>query len=127
MNTSTSASRAIVRLRTTFESCGCSIMLLVLHLGLREQDVAETEILQVTHAHRVQDAVEMVAFMLHYARMKTAYRAVNQRAVFIPTLVAQMRIARHQTAHARHAEAPLPAVLHRVGQRRDDRIDEHSL
>ena len=57
----------------------------------------------------------MVAFVLHDAGMKTAHRTVNERTVFVTPLIAQMRVTRHQSAHAGNAEAAFPSFFHRIG------------
>lgn len=69
----------------------------------------------------------MVALVLHHARMKAAHCAVDKRSVLVAPLIAQMGETRHQTAHAGHTQASLPSRFHRIGQRGDDRINEHRL
>ena len=79
-------------------------ILLVLHFLAGEKFFREAELGQFANAHRIQNPVEMVAFVLYDPRMEPVHRAVYRFAVFIPSLVAHLRMARHQAAHAGHAQ-----------------------
>src|SRR5262245_61143297 len=60
------------------------------HVGLiREQDIVKAEVAQVADTHWIQDAVQMIAFVLHHARVKAAHRAVDGFAARAVAAVAQ--------------------------------------
>src|SRR3569623_2035595 len=83
----------------------------------REQLVLETELGEVADAAGIEHAVEMIAFVLHHARVKSVHLAHEMAAVLVVTAVTQMGVARHQTAQAGHAETALPVLLHLVTQK----------
>src|SRR3569623_3329320 len=64
----------------------------------REQLVLETELGEVADAAGIEHAVEMIAFVLHHARVKSEHLAHEMAAVLVVTAVTQMGVARHQTA-----------------------------
>ena len=80
--------------------------------SLGKQHVGEPEVAQVADAHRIQDAVQVVAFVLDDARVEAVDVALDAAAGRIEALVAQPREARHDAAEARHRQAAFPAVLH---------------
>lgn len=63
-----------------------------------EQFFSKTESADVRNAHRIQDSVQMIAFVLHYARMETADSPVNRCALFVITLIADILETRHKAA-----------------------------
>jgi hypothetical protein len=75
-------------------------------------------------AHRVEDAVQVVALVLHHARVKAADLAADRVAERIEAVVAEARIPRHDAAQPGNRQAPFPILLDLVGQRREHRIDE---
>ena len=90
-----------------------------------EEHVRVAELTEVTHPHRIQYAIEVVALVLHDARMKTVDIAGKLLALGVKPAVAQAQQARHHAAQARNGQTTLPAILKLVGQRLEDRIDQH--
>src|SRR5690606_11016735 len=91
---------------------------------LRKQHIREPEPAEVPHPHRIQRAVEVVAFVLHYAGVKALGDAVDRLSIGREALVADAGVAGYDAAQAGHREAAFPAVLGLVVQRRDHRVDE---
>ena len=81
----------------------------------REQRLIEAEFREIADPHRVEDAVEVVALVLHHARVKSLDRALEAVAVLVKAGVAQTAPARHPAAHSRDREAAFPALFDFVG------------
>jgi hypothetical protein len=77
----------------------------------REKRLGEAESGQVTDSPRVENAVEMIAFVLHDAGMKVGRGAVNRLAIRIVATVSDMAEARHPASHSGHRQATFPALL----------------
>src|SRR2546422_4477939 len=77
----------------------------------RKQRLVEAEAGEVADPHRVEDAVEVVAFVLHHPGVKTLHLAFKKVSFFVKPLVAPRAPARHPAAHPRHREATFPAFL----------------
>ena len=76
-----------------------------------KQNIGVAEAREVAHAHRIQDAVEVVAFVLHDARMEAVGVALDRPALQIDAAVAELRVARHDAAQARAPTGTLPSPL----------------
>ena len=75
---------------------------------------------------RIQNSVEVVAFVLDHARMEAGHFALEWVAQLIEPGVADMCPARHHAAHSGYRQAPFPTIFGGVRQRRDHRIAKHS-
>jgi hypothetical protein len=91
--------------------------LIVLQILPWEQLFGKTEVAHVKNAHWIKYARQMIAFVLHYARMEIIHSAIYDLTVLIETTVTQAAVTRHQTAHAWHAQASLPALFHFISNR----------
>ena len=65
---------------------------------IREENIGKAKLPHISNTHRIQNAVEMIAFVLNDARMKPLDRSLNGLAVSIETAIAQKFPARHQPA-----------------------------
>src|SRR5881394_3508059 len=65
----------------------------------------ESEAAHVGHSLRVEDAIEMVALVLHDARVESLGETVDGVAFLVRAGIAKLRVARHDPAHARNREA----------------------
>lgn len=65
----------------------CSVVLV--GIQIREQHFRETELAEVADAHRIQDALQVIALMLHHAGMEAVDGAVNLVALQVQALIAQ--------------------------------------
>src|SRR5687768_15640355 len=92
-----------------------------------KQRFIEAEAGEVADAHRVEDAVEMVDLVLHDTGMEVFDVALEFPPGLVETRIAQLLVARHDAAHARHGQAAFPALFEIVRQRRQHRVDEHGL
>src|SRR5687768_6664325 len=92
-----------------------------------KQRVIETEPGEVTNAHRVQDAVEVIALVLHHAGVKAGDLAHEALAALVVPGVFEPRVAGYPAAHAGNGKAALPARFHVVAERAESRIDEHGI
>src|SRR5439155_13887396 len=79
---------------------------------------------EIAYAVEVDHPVQVVRLMLAHAREEVLGDDVDRLALPVVTLQTHRREAWHHPAHVRNRETPLPALLHLVGQRRDDWIDE---
>lgn len=79
-----------------------TIWLIVFELLIRKQHVGEAEIAKIFDPHGVENAYQMIAFMLHYAGMKALDRAIDRLSSLSHSGVAKLRVSRHQSAHAGH-------------------------
>src|SRR5262245_20516244 len=79
---------------------------------------------KVAHAIEIDLAVEMVGLVLAHAREEILGDYVDRLALAIEALQTHRGEAGHHPPHVGDRKAPFPALLHLVGQRRDDRIDE---
>jgi hypothetical protein len=93
----------------------------------REEHVLEAELRKIAHAHGVEDAIQVIHFMLHHPRMKTLHRPVDGGAEMVTALVAQLQVPRHQATHAGYGQTAFPAQFLRLIHRCQYRIDEHGL
>ena len=62
--------------------------------------------------------------MLHNARVEATHRPLESLAALIETAIADVFVARHDTAHSRNRQATFPALLDFLIERRDQRIDQ---
>src|SRR3954466_6274419 len=63
---------------------------LLIYLRLpRKHHLMETKIAHVLNAHRVEHAVQMIAFVLHHASVKVAHAPVDRQSVLIVAAIAQ--------------------------------------
>ena len=67
----------------------------------------------------------MIDLVLNHACMESVDRAVDRLLLWIDPGVAEPRVAGHHAAQPRHRQAPFPALLDGIAQRREDRVDEH--
>src|SRR2546422_8287007 len=93
----------------------------------RKQRLVEAEAGEVADPHRVEDAVEVVAFVLHHPGVKTLHLAFKEVSFLVKPLVAQRAPARHPAAHPRHREATFPAFLHFGRELLEHRVDQHRI
>src|SRR5438094_6219200 len=70
-------------------------------VGVGKQNVGIPEQAQVAHAHRIENAVEMIAFVLDDAGVESRYLAQNRPALRIESGVTQAREAWHLAAQTR--------------------------
>src|SRR6185369_15182568 len=91
----------------------------------REELFDEAETAHVGHSLRIENAVEMVAFVLHDARVESLGDTVDGIALLVRARIAKLRVARHHAAHAGNREAALPSFLDVAGEERDLRVHEH--
>src|SRR5262245_5937356 len=84
------------------ESCSISVIGYFLP---REELLVEAQLRKVGHALRIQDAIEVVALVLHDARMEAVRLALERIALDVEAGIAQLRVAGHDAAHAGHREA----------------------
>src|SRR6059058_804921 len=77
----------------------------------REQHVRVAELREVAHPHRVQLAHEVVALVLHDARMEALGFALDAPARFVDAGVPDAAPARHHGAQARDGEAAFPVLF----------------
>src|SRR5436190_14828858 len=89
-----------------------------------KQRFVEAELGEVADPHRVEDAVEVVDFVLHDTSVEIRRLALEWAAVLVKAAIAQTLVARHDAAHAGHGQAAFPALLHLRVEQREDRIDE---
>src|SRR4030095_3767845 len=101
-------------------------MSFVLQVFPGEEFLIEAEVAQITDAHGIKYAGEMIALVLHDARVKVRYGSVYRRAALVVALIAQALITGHEAAQARNAEAAFPALLDFLIDRPKQRIDEYS-
>src|SRR6266568_3095489 len=90
-------------------------------LQLLEKD----EKAMVGHALRIENAVEVVAFMLYDPGMKPGRLALENRAVEAVPAIADVEIARNDAAQPGNRQAPFPAERALDPDRLDDRVDQH--
>jgi hypothetical protein len=86
--------------------------------------VVEPQQPEIGHALGIEDAIEMVAFVLHHAGMETLGLTDDRLAVQSQPGIADTGKARHDTAHPRHRKAALPTERGFFRQRLDHRIEE---
>ena len=67
---------------------------------VRKQDVGKAEAREIPHAHRVEDAVQMVAFVLDHAGVKAVHGPVDRGAARVGPLVAQAAVTRDHAPQA---------------------------
>jgi hypothetical protein len=77
-----------------------------------KQLILEAEPAHIVDALGVKDAVEMIALMLHHPRVKILYLPFYGLSLCIETTVTNVPVARHLSAHTRHAEATFPILFH---------------
>src|SRR6478736_2677316 len=78
----------------------------------------------IGHALRVENTVEMVAFMLHDPRMKPGHLALDRVAVEVEPAIAHPQMARHDPAQSRDGQATLPAISPLIADWLDNGIDQ---
>src|SRR5262245_46889030 len=81
------------------------------------QLLAEDEHRHIGHALRIENAVEVVAFVLDDAGVEAARLTLDRLALKAVASVADLGPARHSAAQAWHREAGLPAEFVLVAQR----------
>src|SRR5882762_3199047 len=81
--------------------------------------IEEHEQARVGHPLRVENAVEMVAFVLHDAGVEAFDLALDRLAVRRRAAITDASVARHRAAQAGDRQATLPAELDAAGQRLD--------
>src|SRR5213079_1337434 len=59
----------------------------------------------IGHALRVENTIEMVAFVLHDPRMKPGHLALDRVAVEVEAAIAHAQMARHNPAQSRDRQA----------------------
>src|SRR5216684_149413 len=79
----------------------------------------------VGHALRIEDAVEVVAFMLHDPGMKPRCLALEHGAVEAVPAIADVEIARDDAAQPGNGKAPFPAERALGPDRLNDRVEQH--
>src|SRR5262245_54977974 len=72
---------------------------------VRNQLFREAEVTEVLYPHRIQNTVEVVAFMLDHARMEAVHRAVDRLAVLVETGITKAGDAGNNATHAGHGQA----------------------
>src|SRR5579885_2447741 len=79
----------------------------------------------VGHALRIENAVEMITFVLYDAGMKPGGFALDDPAVEPDAAIANAKMPRHHAAQSRHRQASLPAECALAAERFDRRIDQY--
>ncbi len=77
-----------------------------------------------SHPHRIEDAVEVIALVLHDARVKAFGDALDALSLEVVSAVTQLPHPRHDAAQAGDGQAPLPALFRLGRQWFEHRIDE---
>src|SRR5688500_2379318 len=77
----------------------------------REQRLGEAEITQIADAHGIENAAQMIDFVLHDARMEVADGSIDGLPELIHAPIAQVLVTRHQAAHPGDGQTALPALL----------------
>ena len=91
----------------------------------RKQLFDEAKAAEITYPHRVENSIEMVAFMLHYSGVKSFRDPVDVLTSFIKSRVADPSVSRHDSTHTRHGEAAFPSLRNIAFQRVDFRVYQH--
>src|ERR1700722_20311807 len=99
--------------------CAGPLESVVPELLSRKQGVGEAELAHIADSARVENPIQVIHLVLHHARVEIAHRAVDGPALRVDAGVAQVPIARHQTAQTGHGEASLPAFLDVLAERRE--------
>ena len=89
----------------------------------RKQGVGEAELGQIADPERIENPIQVIHLMLYHAGVEIAHCAVDRPALRVEARVAQLPIARHQTAHAGHGEASFPPFLDLFTERRELGVD----
>src|SRR5262249_31425581 len=112
--------------RRAGSSCGCllgekrgEIDRVALQLGEKYQQP------MIGHALRVEDAIEVVAFVLHDAGVKAFDITLDDLAVETGPAIAHPQMARHDPAQPGNRQAALPAKRPLRPKELDDRVDQH--
>src|SRR5919198_3957560 len=79
----------------------------------------------VRHPLRIQDPVEMIAFVLNNPGMKTLDLALDHLAVQTRPAVAHPQMPRHDPTQPGNRETPFPSECALSTDGFDDRIDQH--
>ncbi len=95
--------------------------------GGTRQFLGEAEQREILHPHRIQDAVQVVVFVLHHAGVEAGHLALDRPAVAIDAAIADARRARHGGAQAGDGQAALPAEHAFLGQQLDLGVDHHGV
>ena len=85
--------------------------------------VVESEGCEIAHALGVEDAVQMIAFVLHHPRVEILRLALEAAATGVEATIAYTSIAGHETPQPGDAEARFPAIHHLVIERLDFGVD----
>ena len=86
----------------------CSVVARVL---TGKQHVLEPEAAHVAHAHGIEDAVEVIDFVLYDARMEAIHGAIDGLAEVVEAAIPESRMPGHDAAHTGHRQASFPAFL----------------
>src|SRR5574337_966716 len=89
-----------------------------------EQHIGESEPTHVPNPHRIENAVQVVTFMLDHPGVEALHRPVDGLPEWVPAAVPQLTVAGHDAPQARHRKATFPALLHLVPDEIHLRIDE---
>src|SRR5262245_29703365 len=122
------ARRAVSRIRATKKRSLTTATALIVLLRVAQPVLVPlgqvSERREVPHPVDVHDAVEMIRLVLDHPSEELLRHGVDLAAIPIVGLEPDRRVAGHYAAHVRHGEASLPAVVHLLGERRHDRVDE---
>ena len=66
------------------------------------QLVSKSKTAEIPYPGRVEDSIEVIAFVLNYAGVKSIDGPVNRFSVLVEAGVAKTIPARHKAAHSRH-------------------------
>jgi hypothetical protein len=93
--------------------------------GLAAQFLDIGQARRIGHPHGVEDAVEMVALVLHHAGMEAVRLALDWLSIQPHAAIAEMGVARHPAGQARHRQAALISFVHRGREGDQLGIDQH--
>ena len=87
--------------------------------------LGKSEKRQIGYPHRVEDAIQMIAFMLYGAGVKSAGGALVPLTIEIGPGIFDMAMARYRPHQAGQGQARLPIEFRLVALGFDQRIDHH--
>jgi len=84
----------------------------------------EAEVSEIGHPHGVENAVQVVIFMLHDPGVEPGCLAFDHVAVAVDAAIADPQRARHHGAHLGDREATFPVQPDLIADRLDLRVDQ---
>jgi len=80
---------------------------------------------EIPHPHRIQDAIQVVVFVLDDVGVEPGRLALRHHPVAVHAAVADARRPRYRGAQPRDRQAALPAQHPLIAQQLDLRVDQH--